>query len=314
MWMIAAAILVALGMIMFAASLAANGWDFKKLGTEKYETNTYPIGESFGDISIHADTADLIFAPADDGECRVVCHEQVKVKHAVSVQNGILTIEAVDTREWYEHINISFESPKITVYLPEKEYGVLSIRENTGDIEIPVDCAFESIDVESSTGDINACASASAGIKIKTSTGDIRVENVTAEKMELSVSTGDVTVSSASCVGDITVGVSTGYVTLNDVSCKNVSSTGSTGDILLRNTIVSGNMSIQRSTGDVKFENCDAGELTIKTSTGNVRGSLLSEKIFIARSDTGKIDVPQTTAGGKCEINTSTGNITIELD
>ena len=314
MWMIAAAILVALGMIMFAASLAANGWDFRKLGTEKYETNTYPIGELFGDISIHTDAADLIFTLADDGECRVVCHEQVKVKHAVSVQNGILIIVAVDTREWYEHINISFESPKITVYLPEKEYGVLTVTESTGDIEIPKDFAFESIDIESSTGDINACASASAGIKIKTSTGDICVENVTAEKMELSVSTGDVTVSSASCVGDITVGVSTGYAMLNDVSCKNISSNGSTGDILLRNAIASGNMSIQRSTGNVKFENCDAGELTIKTSTGNVCGSLLSEKIFIARSDTGRIDVPQTTAGGKCEINTSTGNITIELD
>jgi len=314
MWLIAAVILVFLGLIMFTMVLAANGWDFKKLGTVQYETNTHTIEESFSDISVNTDTADIVLVPAGDGACKVVCHEEVKVKHTVSVQNGTLTIKSVDERKWYEHITISFESPKITVYLPETEYGTLAIQESTGDIEIPKDFVFKNIDVVSSTGDINACASALEGIRIKTSTGAIRVENVTAETVELSVSTGDVNASSVNCTGDVTVGVSTGDAILNGISCKNITATGSTGNIVLRDTIASGNMSIKRSTGNVKFENCDAGELTIKTSTGNVCGSLLSEKIFIARSDTGKIDVPQTTAGGKCEINTSTGNITIELD
>ena len=63
-----------------------------------------------------------------------------------------------------------------------------------------------------------------------------------------------------------------------------------------------------------KFELCDAGELFIETDTGNVKGSLLSEKIFIVSSDTGRIDVPKSTSGGRCEIETDTGDIKITLE
>ena len=56
------------------------------------------------------------------------------------------------------------------------------------------------------------------------------------------------------------------------------------------------------------------GRCEIKTDTGDVEGSLLSEKIFFPESDTGKIDVPKTTSGGKCEINTDTGNIKIRIN
>ena len=51
----------------------------------------------------------------------------------------------------------------------------------------------------------------------------------------------------------------------------------------------------------------------MKTDTGKVVGSLLSEKVFIAETSTGKVSVPKTTTGGKCEITTSTGDIKIEV-
>ena len=47
--------------------------------------------------------------------------------------------------------------------------------------------------------------------------------------------------------------------------------------------------------------------------TGDVTGSLCSEKVFIARSDTGHISVPETVNGGKCSITTDTGDIIITL-
>ena len=59
--------------------------------------------------------------------------------------------------------------------------------------------------------------------------------------------------------------------------------------------------------------NSDAGEIFIKTTTGSVKGSLLSSKIFMARSDVGKITVPRTTTGGICEIETDTGTINITI-
>ena len=70
---------------------------------------------------------------------------------------------------------------------------------------------------------------------------------------------------------------------------------------------------IKRSTGDVKFDGSDAAEIFIKTDTGDVTGSLLTDKVFITQTDTGNIDVPKTVNGGRCEISTDTGDIKISV-
>ena len=49
------------------------------------------------------------------------------------------------------------------------------------------------------------------------------------------------------------------------------------------------------------------------TDTGEVKGTLRSEKIFFTESDTGKISVPKSVTGGRCEITTDTGDIEIEI-
>lgn len=51
----------------------------------------------------------------------------------------------------------------------------------------------------------------------------------------------------------------------------------------------------------------------MKTDTGNVAGSLLSEKVFLTDSGVGRVDGPKTTSGSVCEIRTDTGNIQITL-
>ena len=87
-----------------------------------------------------------------------------------------------------------------------------------------------------------------------------------------------------------------------------------TGDLNMKSVIASGKLSIERSTGDVMLEGCDANELDILTDTGDVVGTLLSEKIFIINTDTGDIDVPRTTSGGLCEITTDTGDVEISIE
>ncbi len=266
--------LVALGCIMFSVLMTVNDWDFTKLNTVKYETNTYEVTEAFNSISMLTDTADIRFVRSDNKMCKVVCYEMSNMKHATTVQDDTLTINVLDNREWYDHIGITWGTPKITVYLPETEYDSLVIKEDTGDIEVTEDFKFGSIDIATSTGDI--------------------------------------TVSGVTCGVDLKINVSTGKVNLTDIKCKSLISDGSTGDISLKNVIATENFSIERSTGDVKFDGCDATEIWVKTDTGDVTGKLLSEKIFITKTSTGDIHVPKSTTGGKCEITTSTGDINIK--
>jgi len=312
-WLIAAASLIVMGGIIFGGVMTMLKWDFNKLSTTKYETNTFNIENDFSNISIKTDTADIILLSSENENCKVVCYEQANIKHSVEIKDGTLKININDTRKWYEHIGINIENPKITVYLPSGEYGDLSIKESTGDVKIPKDFTFKNIDISASTGDIKNYACASDIIEIKTSTGSIRVENVSDEALDLSVSTGNINASSVKCDGDIKANVTTGKTKLSDISCKNVTTKGSTGSILLKNVIASDKFFIERSTGDVKFESCDAGEIFIETDTGDVEGSLLSDKVFITQTDTGDIDIPKTTTGGRCEITTDTGDIEIKI-
>lgn len=273
-WLIAASSLVLIGGIIFGGIMTMLKWDFTKLSTVKYETNNYKIAGGFKNISIKANTADILFVASESQDCTIICYEQEKVKHTVAVEDNTLAIEVKDSRRWYEYIGINFDTPQITVYIPQGEYGALSV---------------------------------------KSSTGDIRVENMAIEALKLSVTTGSITVSDITCQEDINISVSTGKAKLSDVVCKNVVSSGNTGDIFLQNVIASEKISIKKSTGNVRLEHADAAEIFVKTDTGNVTGTLLSDKVFITQTDTGKISVPKTTSGGRCEINTDTGDIKIKI-
>ena len=292
--LIIGASLFIIGCIIFVGVMSMLKWDFRKLSTVKYETNEYEITEEFNQILATTTTADVVLMPSEDGKCKIVCYEKTKVKHEVKVESGQLIIEAHDERRWYEHISLfSFEAPKITIYLPTDVLTSLNINASTGNIDIPSDFKFESIDISASTGNVSCYASATNEIKIELSTDNIRLKDISA--------------------GSVNLRVSTGSINLSSVRCDTLTSISKTGDVELKDVIASQKLHIEGSTGDVELERCDAQEIYIKVSTGDVEGSLLSEKIFITKTSTGDIEVPHSTTGGKCEITTSTGDIEIEI-
>lgn len=291
-WFIAGAYLVTIGVVIFAAVLTAYRWNFSRLSTGSYETNTYEISEKFSSIEMNTETADVHFEASSGNKCKVVCYEQKNLKHTVAVKNGTLTVNSEDTRKWYDHIGINLSSPKVTVYLPESGYTALSITGSTGEIDIAEKLKFDSAAVFVSTGEMN-------------------ISNISAGTINLSASTGDINVSDVSCEGDIKINVSTGEVKMMNVTCQNLISNGSTGNIDLKSVKAAEKLSVERSTGGVDFKDSDAAEIFVKTSTGNVTGSFPAEKVFVTETSTGSVNVPKTKTGGRCEIVTSTGDITI---
>ena len=273
--LITAASLILLGCLIFVGALAMANWNFLNFVTAKYETNSYSPEGEVKNISVITNTADVSIIPTDSDTVKVVCYDQEKNRHEVTLVDGELKIERKNTKKWYDYIEINFESPKIEVYLPRGEYSALSVKLSTGKATMTEGLTFESV-------------------KITASTGDVKLEGLTTKSLELKLSTGK--------------------TTLNNVNCDTFSSTAGTGDIILKNLIAKDSISIKRSTGDVKLDSCDASELTIQTDTGDVTGTLLSSKIFITHTSTGKVSVPETTEGGKCKITTSTGNIKISIN
>ena len=312
--LIVAGAFILIGGAVFAAGMTMLNWDFKRLSNVKYETNSFSVTESFDNLSVKAYNDDVVFKLSDDNSCRVVCYEQQKIRHSVGVSNNTLEISVNDMRAWYEYITLfSFDSPKTTIYLPKTAYRSLTVNFGTGEVVIPKDFAFDSIELSGATGNVNCCASSSGATKIDLSTGNIRIDGASSGELRLKTSTGAVNLNSVAVKGDLNAESSTGNMVFRDVTCGRLSSDASTGNIRLEGTVASQSFFIERSTGNVTFDGSDAVEITVKTSTGNVRGSLLSDKVFITDSSTGRIDVPKTASGGKCEITTSTGCIEISI-
>lgn len=313
-WLVVATSLVVIGAAVFGGVMMRLGWDFTKLSTVSFETNETTVTDNYRNIKIVTNTADVVFLPAETAATTVVCYEPTYAAHTVVEMDDTLLIEVVDTRKWYEYIGIFFDTPSVTVYMPRGQYGALSIQSSTGAVTIPKEYSFESVDVAVSTGDVTNAASTAEGIIVTTSTGAISIDKVSAGSLTLSTSTGRVTVADAECTGDIRIDVSTGKTQLTNVTCNNLLSDGDTGSITLQNVVAQGRFDIERDTGNVRFDGCDAADIKVDTDTGNVKGSLLTDKVFITGTDTGRVDVPKSISGGRCEIETDTGDIAITID
>ena len=72
-------------------------------------------------------------------------------------------------------------------------------------------------------------------------------------------------------------------------------------------------LSAESTSGGVELDGCDGGAIYIETSSGSVKGTLLSDKIFITDTSSGRVDVPRSSVGGECEIITTSGNIVIKI-
>lgn len=297
-WLLASAALIVLGGVTFTATACAIGWDFSKFSTVTLETNTYTISEDFNNITLKTDTTDITLLPSENGECKVVCYEDVKQKHSATVENGVLTIQEQDERAWYDYLDVGGNAPTITVYLPKAQYTDLSIDTSTGDINISNGFTFNSVDISGSTGDVTCSVAVATTLSIEITTGDITLRETTADSISLTLSTGDIAMRSVAVANTLTAKNSTGSATMKHVSCKNFTRNSNSGDLDMENVLVTGKMHIEQSTGDVEFEHCEAGEIYIKTTTGDIEGSFLTAKVF-----------PSET----CNIVTSTGDIEITV-
>lgn len=305
--------LIFLGAILFGGAMTMLKWDFKMLSTVKYQTNEHTVTEEFTEILISTDTARVVLEPSEDGRVSVVCHERIKAPHSVSVEGGVLRIEITDKRKWYEHIGLDLDAPTITVKIPEGEYGALTLRSKTGGVSVARGFTFASASVKTSTGSIRFAASVRGTLTVKASTGGIKLENLSTDSLDLSVSTGSITVSNATVTHDVHLDSSTGKTNLTALRCRDLISEGDTGDVSLTDVIASGKLKLETDTGSILLSRCDAAEIEIETDTGNVVGTLLCEKLFDAKSDTGRVTVPEPVGTSPCKIRTDTGNIKIEL-
>ena len=286
-------ILIIVGLVAALIGLISIKFDFSKLDRSSYVTNNHVLNDSFDDIIINSNTADIEFFLSTDGQNKVECFESEKEKHQVIVSNNKLEINVTNKQKWYDYIGFNFKTPTVKIYLNKNTFNNLIINEDTGNINISKEFCFTSINIKASTGNVICHANSLELTKIHLSTGNVELNGLTSKIIDIDASTGDICLNNI-ISSNIKINLSTGKTTLTNVQTNILLSDGSTGDIILNNVIGSKFM-IERSTGDVKFNKSDAQEIYIET-------------------DTGDVDLPSIMSGGKCVIETDTGDIKISIE
>lgn len=288
-----ASALCTLGIVIFLVTMFALNWRFSALNSAYSEEKTRSITEPIKSITITDTTAHLAIRPSSDGETRLVTQEGKNLTYEVSVTDGALTVTRCDTRAWYQSI-FNFGSTCLVLYLPAGEYEALNIKTSTGDIFLAQDFTFSSLFVETTTADFSCRASVKNTLSVHVTTGDIELSGLSA--------------------GDINLSVTTGDIHLSAVRCASLTTEGNTGDLDMEDLIATGAIRIDRTTGDVSFAVCDASEIFIHCSTGDIEGTLLTGKLFYADTTTGNIRVPTSEQNGSvCHLETTTGNIHVSV-
>ncbi len=134
-----------------------------------------------------------------------------------------------------------------------------------------------------------------------------------AASLDLTASTGSIRVSDSVIEGKVSARASTGKVDFTDLNCAEAEVTTTTGDVDLIRVLLSDALRVKTDTGDVRFERSDAPEIHAETDTGDVTGTLLTPKIFEAHTNTGKVKLPRSDPGGRCTLESDTGDFEIEI-
>lgn len=313
-WLITATVLLLLGIGVIIGVTVAVDMDYTKLSTAEYEKNTVEVTDEFSDISIESDWADIVLVPSEDENCRVVFRQRSDLDYTASVSDNTLVVKEYDKRQWYDRIDYSFSSDiaDITVYLPVKQYGKFNATIVSGNVSVPADFSFNGIAIKGTSGEIECKASAAESLQIETDSGCINASGLTSKMLSLSTFSGDIKIADVNCTG-CSAKTDSGNMKMNSLNCNNVIAGSFSGDITLKNVIVKGNITAESSSGNVRFDKSDAGEISVKTDSGDISGTLLSEKIFMIQTFSDDVNVPKTTSGGKCEITTLSGDIDIKL-
>ncbi|MBQ6702661.1 MAG: DUF4097 family beta strand repeat protein [Clostridia bacterium] len=263
-------VLFLVGAGLFLTAFISVDFDITKLSTGERIIQTQAFEENFSNIRISADTPDISFVISENETPRVDSQTMSTSKYSVYVKNDTLYITEKESFSWFDLVRFNFGKSSITVYISKSVYN---------------------------------------SIIIETDTGDISLKDITAESISLESDTGNIKLANTKVNKNIILENNTGNTTLTSVECTVLSGESDTGNITFTDVIASGKINLESDTGNIKLNDCDGGSLEIESDTGNVTGVLLTEKTFVAKSDTGNVKVPKETTGGRCYIETDTGNI-----
>ncbi len=285
-------------------------------------------------LDITTDRCDISVQPSADNNIRVVISHIGSQKYNLRMnKDGILQITQGE-QEFFDIIGAQHEM--IIVDLPAGEYESLNLHSTSGDINVQAAYTFDTIEVETVSGEAEVQAKGRERIKIHTTSGDISL--LTADlasqqtAVELSSSSGEIGLNRVKAAS-VKLHTTSGKVRIHDTDSVILNIETASGDVCFANSDfgdmqVSGTSSkiqiqetnaetlnIKTVSGNVGFADSDFGEMLLTTTSGDISGSLNTPKEFKVDTTSGRIHLPNSIDGsGLCQIHTTSGDVEITVN
>ena len=220
----------------------------------RYITNTNEITDTYKKILLNTKDAKVKIEPSNDNGTKLVFFENKKHPYEFFIEDDTLTIKLVKTR-WYNLLRVGIDRSEIRLYVPKSTLETISVRSNTGHVDISSIICNGAIDIQINTGNIN-------------------LENVSCQSFNSKGNTGCISLNQLTATESVSIKRGTGKVSLNDSSAPEFfikTNTGSVGGRLLSNTV----FTVRTNTGKIKIPKppvggAIGGRCEIKTNTGNI--------------------------------------------
>ncbi len=285
--LIFAGILIVIGFVILLTGFGMLGFDINKLSpnydeytqTEEY----YEIAKNKPlDLSIDTDSADVYIKPSEDDNIKLFFSpEYFSVElNTNSASNDSLIISRNENyrsnRKWYYLINVYTNSyDKITIEVPKKLLGDLSVKLKYGTLNI------------SEISNIN-------NLFIDNNSTDIDLNNLQILKnADISSDYGNISISNSNIDGKCSIEEKSGNLHLNNNyicnseillkygDSKLVKTTGnslyikaSSGNVNLNDVMMKASVSIDTTYGDIFLNYVDSSLIELTAKSGNIKGNI----------------------------------------
>lgn|GEM_PF-840272 len=303
--LLAAAILVLLGVVLVVTALAMTDFDLQNLSVNGFEERSYETSARLTEIEIDIKNVPVRVEPSSDNSFRLTYFESDRVSYTVNeLENGKLRVTSTDKTKWYDHyfniVNVDFFYNVFTITIPESFEGEVRIKTSNGSINI------EGLRLKN--------------LKLTSSNGSITAENLAvAGQIDLSTSNSKIRVSDVAAGGDIICETSNSPVSIKGVAAENISVKSSSGAIDISGVAASRELNLKTSNGKISFERVNVGSaLVCKTSNSPVEGVIdgkITDFTISAETSNASSTLPSHMRGGDkiLDIKTSNGNISVEF-
>lgn len=273
---------------------------------------TYVPGEH---LIVDCTTSEVRIGVADGEEIVFTYTENAKFQPTISHEDGTVTFRAPKIRDF---ISFGWFSRKtvVDITLPRNFSGDLTLKTTTG----TVDARLDGLTV----GKVNA----------HVTTGSLSLAGITATEVNATSTTGRLTLTDVSSVGDVTATCTTGHLTAERITSGDTMKLNTTTGSIRADEIqaatafhavmttgrgeyhvTSPDIAIESTTGNIIFAASGAENLRLKSTTGDIRGTVdgtVTDYAVDYHTTTGESNLPRKTDGAKkLYAETTTGDITV---